>query len=482
MSKSQKMNYINSNKKFFIQPWSRNFKPTQVFLLLALLLFFFTAKHSVRAETIDFESVLKDAIENSFKLKKSDLEVKISKEERKTVRSEYFPTLKTGFNTQYDKDLTGGNSTITSVGDTVLLDRSRYQNSASISLNYTLFDFGVRKRKLAIANKDIEQKKVGYNKELRDLKLNLLDLYEEALINYKQLENIQNQLNIKKEIFNIQQSLFEQGKASKIQVANEALAVVKTDNELDNIKNKIGRTLKDISFYTHKDYELDKIQFLNINQQQEEQEEFVPVSLKEGNASTVHKIKIDYNVNLEETPEHKTYELEIAKKQKEIEILKRQRLPQFGFYTGYYFYGTHEKNYLRAFENLEDRTLSFRIFSQLPIFDGLKNRSQRNKIKLEIEKLKTEKQEKLYNIKKHFEKIKYEQELYEKELKNNEKSLSLAQDTFEMTKQLDDQRLIDKISFLRQKLALINQNLELDLSKTKNILAHYKLKVLSSND
>ncbi len=48
-------------------------------------------------------------------------------------------------------------------------------------MNYNLFDFGATGKKVLIAKKDVEQKKVSKDLQIKDLKLKVLELYTKIL-------------------------------------------------------------------------------------------------------------------------------------------------------------------------------------------------------------------------------------------------------------------------------------------------------------
>ena len=84
-------------------------------------------------QTISFEDVIEKAIANSYELKISDIDISLSKTIVKEMTSLYYPALNVRFNTEYLKDLAGGISGITAIGNSVLSDNTKYQDSLSLN-------------------------------------------------------------------------------------------------------------------------------------------------------------------------------------------------------------------------------------------------------------------------------------------------------------------------------------------------------------
>lgn len=444
----------------------------------------FLAVSSTRAETLSFTDILKQAINNSYDLKVATVDVGISEAGIKEARAEYFPAINLGYNAGYDRDLSGGGSTITPVGDSVMLNSTRYQSSASAGLQYNLFDFGARGKKLKIAKKDKDQKQTRYSISMRDLKLQLADTYTETLLNYKEYITNKELLGLNNELFIMQERLFESGKAPKSELIDQALAVARITSKIDDIAKKYQKSLEDLSFYTGREYNIDNLELLYLEPPGVE-----PVRLEKNELDVsnivknqspkleIEAVKTDF-LDIENLPEYKYYQLEIEKKEAELSILNRQRLPQFKFFTNYYLYGDHRGDYWRTLGELEHTILSFRISSTLPVFTGFKNTAQREKAKLEIEKLKLQRDKKLEQLKSYYQKMYQESRDYDTVLCNQERSLELVKEKIAVLERLNEQKLIDKLSYIKQKTDLTGQKLEFEKVKINNNANEYKLYVL----
>ena len=453
---------------------------------LAWVITFFFTISAVNAETLSFNDVVKKAINNSYDLKVAKVDVAISEAGIKEARSEYFPVINLGYNAGHDRDLSNGGSTITPVGDSILLNNTRYTNSASAGLQYNLFDFGVRSKKLKIAKKDKTQKQTRYSINMRDLKLELVDIYTKTLQNFREYKANKELLNLNSELFNMQERLFKAGKKDRTDVVEQAIKVATITNKINAIRSEYQKNLEDISFYTGEEYNIDTLEPDYL-----EKPGFEPVNLETKETAItdlvnnqnpklqIEAVKTDF-LDIENLPEYKYYRLEIEKKQAELVILNRQRLPHFRFYTNYYLYGTDKGNYFDTFGDFEDTNLSFRISSTLPIFTGFKNTAQRQKTELEIERLKLLQDKKVEEMKSYYQKMYQESRDYSNVLSDQEKSLELVEEKIAMLDRLNEKELIDKLTYLGQKADLITQKLELEKVKINNSANEYKLNVLKT--
>src|SRR5690606_35199085 len=120
----------------------------------------------------------------------------------------YFPQISARLNTERLNDLQKDFGSVVSVGDTVIPAGTRFQNSIGVGLYQKLFDFGARKHKLQMAKADTEARWAEYNQILRDLKIDLIDLYAKALTNYRALVTQQYVLALWQQSYQMKQRLY----------------------------------------------------------------------------------------------------------------------------------------------------------------------------------------------------------------------------------------------------------------------------------
>lgn len=169
--------------------------------LILIFVFIFLIQIKVNAVTLTYEEVQDSAFKNSFDLKIAALEINISKSQLKAARADRYPTLSLQFNTEYNRDLTDGRSTYAYAGNTMITPYTQFRDMLYMTLSYNLFDFGVTGKKIHIAKQEVEQKKISYNIQLRDLKLKILDLYTKA-------QQFNNEIQTKSEILRLYETMF----------------------------------------------------------------------------------------------------------------------------------------------------------------------------------------------------------------------------------------------------------------------------------
>ena len=422
-------------------------------LFIALLFIFIT--NNARAEIIDWNSTLDKVFENAYETKLSKVDIDISKTQIMNARSEYFPKIYMYAYNEYNKALGNDFNQTTYIGNEIIYGDNIYQNAIAFGLNYNLWDFGIRGDNLKIAKKD---------------NVSAIELYAKALTEYKEILVKTEILGIQKELHSIKSRLNVAGKVDKTKEVSENIKIVELENYLDKLQNDYLKTLEDLTYYTGKKYSKEDV----LSDFVIEEENFVPVN-------NVLKASVEQTdlFNIEESPEFKIYEAEIEKKKRELAIAKKKNLPQFTFSTNYYLYGADPSSYSHSYDNFGQRGLKFRLTTYLPIFDGLKNKSERDKLSLEIIKLEIEKEQKLADLKRNFEKIKMDSDYSKRQLENNKKMLELVDSNISMLDRLDENKLIDKESYLNEKMKLLTQRFEVQSSQIADYTASYKLNVMS---
>lgn len=453
------------------------FNQTKIATITIISIFLLTQNVLCQAETITFDDVLQQSITNSFDLKLSDIDLKISTASLKEARSEYYPNLRIGYNNEYSNTLNKNLKNATSIGGTFINDNTRFQNLIYAGVSYNLFDFGAKSKKTLIAKKDILQQEYYYSQILRDLKLDILTLYTDALIAHKEAESQKQILEIYKELFTAKERLYEAGISDKLNIMEEAVNIAKTIDKIDKSKHKLNNALNELSSYTFQQYNLDDVEIkdlLNLKQ--------VTITPESDQA-----IKNELEVNISTLPEFnadniiesKIYETEVEKKVEELQLIKKERLPKIEFYSNYQFYGADRDNPIQSLTNIRNTNVSVGISAMMPVFDGFKNSAQQDKARLEIEKLEIEKQKKVHEIKKKYDLLYQDAKLYKKDFENQQNLLDEYKKQFNALERLSDNQLIEKTSLLIKKSELISQILNIEISLINTYSSIKKLEYLS---
>ena len=423
------------------------------------------------AEQLNFNDFLSTALNNSYKVKIAEINKNITQRGVKEARAAYFPTISAFATTERYNDLTNGGAPLTAVGNEIFLNRDYYQDMAAGGLSYNLFDFGVRKRQLDIAKADNKQKEILLKKNTRDLKLDIVELYAQTLALYKQSQIKNDELNLRDELREINKKLRLAGEISEIDVVDSEIKASETKSELDEIKNRFAKKLTEISFYTNKTYDIKDIELTNfpldVNNIPTEVDPFVKLSAQVN------------NLIVENSVESKVYDLEILKKQKEYEIQKKYNFPKIRFDTRYNLYGSDTNNFFDGIGDISQRSLSFRLSTSFVLFDGFKNINTVAKSKMEVEKLKVEKEEQLAELRKKYEQVQLDSKNALIQSENNEKTLALVNKNLQMLENLNANGIIEKSACIKKQLELLDKKMKLEQTQINIFVTQYKLQVLS---
>lgn len=414
-----------------------------------ILIFIGLYQPVMAGETITFEEILDKAITNSYELKISKIDIRLSKYAIGELKSLYFPIIKARFNTEYSKDLTGGVDGITSI-----TDNTRFQDSFAVNLSYELL--GTRRKKRLLSKKELKRQELIYQNNLKNLKLRILELYTQTLLTYKELEAKKEIFSLQKELLQLKERLFKSRIISRIELANEVIGLANVMTEVEKLGINLGLMLEDITFYTGEHYELGVgISDFEVG--------------KEVNFPSFKPQTID--------PEIRIYEKGIEKKRIELGILRRERLPQAGLYSNYTLYGSDRDKPKKALGDLEERDWVVGISIDVPLFQGFKTFTQEKILKLEIEKLQLERDKKTAELKSLYAKEGRTLQGLKQEIETKKELLKKVQDKTDMVERLSNQQITDKVVFLNQKIGLISEQLEVKKTTVSKLASIRRLNI-----
>ena len=198
---------------------------------------------TARAEMLSFDNFLQNALNNSYEIKLAKLNKQSTEYGIKESRSGYFPTLAGYAITERYNNLGDSTKPMTAVGNEIILNNDYYQEMGSLIASYNLFDFGARKKTLDIAKADDKQKQILLFKSQRDLKLDAVDIYAEALNLFKKQQISNKILSLQNELIEINERLKEAGELSEIELTDTKIETSETKTELDEIKNSLSKRL-----------------------------------------------------------------------------------------------------------------------------------------------------------------------------------------------------------------------------------------------
>lgn len=413
-----------------------------------------------QAEMLTLDAVINKSIDASYELKIAQMDIKINRTDVKAARAEYFPTIRATLNTEYLRDLEKEFRPVTAVGNNVIPAGTRFQNSIGVSLNQSLIDFGSRKQKVAMAKQATNAKAAAYFQALRDLKIKVTDLYTDALISYKALKANESMLALAQQGYQLKKRLYQAGTTSNLDVAEEAIQVAQTLDNIQVHKDQLQQHLQNLGYFTHESYNLAATELADLRDEPDKQ----PAP-----------------VNVGASPEARMYDALISQKKSEVAYLKRQYLPQVSLYSYYNLYGFDADQWSKSIANLSQRTVSLGVSIALPIFDGLKNHAAIQKAELEREKLALQKAEKLAQLQHQANQYVAQVEGYSVQLQTKARILNKAQDKLTMVNRLSEQQLVEQSRAIKEHMERIKKQLEVEKSLVQGITALKKLKIMAED-
>ena len=427
-----------------------------VVVMLFLLTLFFEGQ-VLCAAAIDFDTLAEKALRHSQEVRMAGLDIRISQSAKKEALSVYYPTLSARWNSGYVKDLTDGTAQVTSVGDVILVENTMFQNALSLGIAYDLYDFGAKDERVFIAYRDVDLRRTIYVQSVRDMKLKVLGIYSDLLLAWKELAAKKELLGLYRELSAAKERLFAAGRVARVEVTNDALNVVKTLDEIDEVTLKINELLHGLSVYTGEDYTIEGLEVKGFSEEKE----------------------ASGNFRVDMSPEWRMYELAIEKKRAEIEALERERYPRFAFNSNYTWYGQDLDRFNASVENIRSRNFFVGLSVTMPLFDGFKSSARIEKARLEMERLKIEKEKKVSELRSRQARLSDASRLYGMEMENRQEMLEKTGEKLSMVERLTEQKIAGHKDLLIEKIELVNRRLELAKVYITKASAVKELKLLT---
>ncbi len=394
---------------------------------------------------IDFNYVLKKAKEHSYDLNISDYEIMIAKTGVISARSEYFPKLIASFGTEYTKNLNDNNSIATSIGDAYINPYTRYQSVLGISLNYNIFDFGIRKNKLDMAKEDVVSKELQEKQALQELELNLVDIYTKILISKRQIENYDKILSLREQNLQYSKRLYNAKEISKPELDDINLGVLKTKKQIAELNQILSENVNWLSFYTGETYGIDDLKICDI-----ENYNFDLLAYFDYTKSIIWKI----------------YDSEFKKKDLEFKIAKKNNYPKMIAYGKYYLYGSDYSSYNDSLSEIEPSSFSVGANAYMPVFDGFQNSANIKKVSLELQQLNIRRDKAIAEWMTRIAVLKNNLFYLDEQIKKNEEIIQKLNEKEKSNQRLYAKRIISPIELNNIKIELLEEKNEIAKNKT----------------
>ena len=126
--------------------------------LIYISLLLCSSLNIAQADTLNFDNLVKKAINNSFDLKIANADINISKANLKEAKADYYPAIKAGLYSEYIKDLANDDSNISYIGSTVANLPTKFQDYIAVNLNLICMISAQRDKKFLMPKRTLNQR------------------------------------------------------------------------------------------------------------------------------------------------------------------------------------------------------------------------------------------------------------------------------------------------------------------------------------
>ena len=404
------------------------------------------AENTVKLVTkIDFDDVIEKAMEHSYDLKISDFQVLIAQQGIKGARAEYFPKLVFMMGTEYTKNFRNEKeSTVMSIGEAYINPYTRYQSVLGLTLSYNIFDFGVRGGNLKIAKEDVSIKELEKKQKYQDLNLNVVDTYSKILMTKNQIELNKKILKLEEKSLEYKTRLFNAKELSKMEYDDALVRVSIVKKRISDLSSILQESINWLSFYTGEKYDTDNIKVSDIK-----------ISDFDTNAFQDYTKSITWKI-------HENY---IKKKELELYVAKRTNYPKINAYTKYYLYGSDGTSYRDSLKDIKSSNLTVGLSMNTMLFDGMKNRANIGKVKLELQQLHVERDKAMAEFMAKLASMRSNLIYLNQQKAENDKILTNLKDKEKSTKRLVAKRLMTPIDENDVMVSILEQQIEFEKNR-----------------
>lgn len=425
------------------------------FFALFLLICF--VESATSTETLTFQRVLADGLENSFDNRINAENINASKAAVLESKADYYPQLSLRFGQEY-VHVYDQNSAVASVGDTVYSDyQSKYKHSLSFYAQYNLYDFGQRRLSVQYADQLVTISELQKDQSRFENSQKLLDLYSQGLRLQKQIAVQQKIHSGRKRIFELTQQLLQAGKYGHQVVADAAILLAQTISQLDRLQIDFQTTLDRLSFYTCQIYIADSISLADFG-------------LSAG--------PDDGDISAAQLPEIKILQQQVERKEMEFAIAERELLPKLTLQGGYGMYGSDDNSYSDSLQQLSKRDASVTLSFVLPLFDGFAASAKKQRLQHDIARLKVEKEKALANLDNTINSARRSFHSLQNRKDGRSQQKRRIYQQIDDYDRLSEQQLTDQVKLVQKSIELEQQHLDNDLQEVASAAAAIFLTLL----
>jgi outer membrane protein TolC len=407
------------------------------------------------AQSVSLQEIFNFATHNAKVLQLKAIDAKIEAANVKSAESGYYPTLGVVYNAEYNQALDGNTYSSEYIGGLTISSQTRYQSSIAFQLNYNLYDFGATEKQVAAAKEELDAKKIEWCSEEKKLYKEILQQYADGRKAMLEQKYKNKMLLVHKKLYTVKERLYKAGEYSRIDLGDEAIAVMKLESDIENARMRYQEDIFKIS-----------------------QLSYMPLDIKTRLLPLKTNNDLHVKIQFEETPKAKELQKHIAKKRNEISMQTRKNLPSLALYGNYYLYSSHPTAYDYTVSHLNKKSWNAGLALRYTFFDGFKSSAQKERLHLQLLHLQEEfadakhayevSQAAKYN---KIDEIKFLEEKDQNLIDNNQKKIA-------MLDRLRKERQVDLLTRLNAQYELLGRILNMQVRKVDAAYERISLDIL----
>ncbi len=278
----------------------------------------------------------------------------------------------------------------------------------------------------------------------QDLNLNVVDTYSKILMTKNQIELNKKILQLEEKSLEYKTRLFNAKELSKMEYDDALVRVSIVKKRISDLSSILQESINWLSFYTGEKYDTDNIKVSDIK-----------ISDFDTNAFQDYTKSITWKI-------HENY---IKKKELELYVAKRTNYPKINAYTKYYLYGSDGTSYRDSLKDIKSSNLTVGLSMNTMLFDGMKNRANIGKVKLELQQLHVERDKAMAEFMAKLASMRSNLIYLNQQKAENDKILTNLKDKEKSTKRLVAKRLMTPIDENDVMVSILEQQIEFEKNR-----------------
>jgi outer membrane protein TolC len=407
--------------------------------------------------TLSLESVLDQALEHGWEIRIAQKNIGMREYGLMEARSACYPTLSLRFDNEY-VDFLGDGNNIISVGDQISAnDASTFQHSLTLGLSYVLYDFGARGLRLANARREIERATFSRAEASLETRLNALDAYGGCLRLFRQRQITGEMVRLRKEVYRNLQALRQAGMVGQVRVNTAAVELAEGISLVDDLTDRMVKALENLGYVTGEHYPLEQTAFADLPPFLQTERLPDPASL----------------------PQVRSIDTQIARARAERAVALREMLPTVGLSAGYRMFGADQDDFGQSLSGLHARDATVGFVVRWEFFSGFRDMARLNQLRLQVEQLQLERGRVLAQLQNRIQAASRIWQLAAGAHDRHDDREKVLKRSGEAMERLAQQRVVDRVTFLEQRIELMEQERDMETTRLQRQLAGWQLRIWS---